>query len=226
MVTSLSDIASRIARAGLAYRGVLALSPAERVGALASARAIALVGMVGAEQWPAFAASPEALDGAPHPLDRWSRRVVGGLADECGALALYPFEGPPYWPFQAWARRAEPLSPSPLGMLIHPRYGLWHGYRGALAFEEEIAAPEFEPSWSPCETCVEKPCLSACPVAAFKPSGYDVAACAKHASSVEGEACRVGGCLARRACPVGREYAQGEGQARFHMRAFLAARGG
>jgi hypothetical protein len=32
-----------------------------------------------------------------------------------------------------------------------------------------------------------------------------------------------GGCLARRACPVGREYAYDPAQARFHMQAFLAA---
>ena len=35
-----------------------------------------------------------------------------------------------------------------------------------------------------------------------------------------------GGCLARRACPVGAEYAHGAEQAGFHMRAFLRARGG
>jgi len=33
-----------------------------------------------------------------------------------------------------------------------------------------------------------------------------------------------GGCLARRACPVGAEHAHQPAQAAFHMRAFLAAR--
>ena len=37
-----------------------------------------------------------------------------------------PVRRPPYWPFQQWARRAEPVHPSPIGVLIHPRYGLWH----------------------------------------------------------------------------------------------------
>jgi hypothetical protein len=33
-----------------------------------------------------------------------------------------------------------------------------------------------------------------------------------------------GGCLARRACPVGTDYAYDPRQAAFHMTAFLAAR--
>ena len=40
--------------------------------------------------------------------------------------ALFPFGGPPHFPFQQWARRAEPVHPSPIGLLIHPIYGLWH----------------------------------------------------------------------------------------------------
>ena len=50
-----------------------------------------------------------------------------------GAAPIYPFGGPPYWPFQRWAQRAEAVFPSPLGILIHPEYGLWHAYRAALA---------------------------------------------------------------------------------------------
>ena len=37
--------------------------------------------------------------------------------------------------------RAEAVAPSPLGILIHPDYGLWHAYRGALAFAERLALP-------------------------------------------------------------------------------------
>jgi hypothetical protein len=221
---ALPPLQSAIESEGLAPRGIVRLEFAERVGALADVRAIALVGMTGSANWPAFANSPEAADGAPHPLDRWSRRVIGTLARRLDANAIFPFDGPPYLPFQAWARRAEPLWPSPLGMLIHPEFGLWHSYRGALTFADEIEAPPVEASASPCETCAQKPCLSACPVGAFTASGYDVAGCAAHVHGPKGRACLEGGCLARRACPVGRAHAHGEDQARFHMRAFLAAR--
>ncbi len=210
--------------AGLALRGGFFLDETERKGPLASVRTIVLLGFVGAQEWPVFAASPEARDGRAHPLDRWSRRVVTTLAQKAGATALFPFEGPPYWPFQTWALRAEPVAPSPLGLLIHPRYGLWHSYRGALAFTEALDLPARTEAESPCAGCAERPCLSACPVGAFTPGGYDVAACAEALGRAEGRACMEGGCLARRACPVGREFAQAPPQAAFHMRAFLAAR--
>jgi len=219
---SLTPIEQAIERAGLASRGALRLDASDRIGELAPFSTLVLVGMVGSAQWPAFSKSPEAADGAPHPLDRWSRRVIGALARELGALALHSFEGPPYWPFQAWARRAEPVFPSPIGMLVHREFGLWHSYRGALAFHEPIAIPPVEPTTSPCESCAEKPCLSACPVGAFTPHGYDVENCAAHVRG--GGDCFDGGCRARRACAVGRDHAYNEDQTRFYMPAFLAAR--
>jgi hypothetical protein len=220
---TLADLRAAVETAGLALRGGFRLTETERAGPLAHVSSVLLLGFVGAEQWPTFAASPEAADGRAHPLDRWSRRVVTALAERLGALALFPFEGPPYWPFQAWAQRAEPVFPSPLGMLIHPQYGLSHSYCGALALAQRVKFPPREPSVRPCESCEARPCLTACPVSAFSALGYDVGACVKGLGR-EGEECLGGGCLARRACPVGRNYAQAPEQARFHMAAFLAAR--
>ena len=221
--SKLASIERAIERAGLAPRGALRLNDAERVGALAPFRTLVLVGMIGARNWDAFERSPEAGDGAPDPLDRWSRRSLDGIACSFGAEALYPFGGPPYWPFPSWARRAEPLWPSPLGMLIHSEYGLWHSYRGALALQEDLALASARAGERPCETCSERPCLNACPVRAFTTEGYDVGRCREHLRSPDGRECVEGGCLARRACPVGSTFAQGPRQTQFHMRAFLAA---
>jgi hypothetical protein len=220
-----APIVKTIERRGLAAHGAFALQDDERQGELADVATIALVGLAGRRGWAAFSGSPEAEDRGADPLDRWSRRVVGALATELGARALYPFDGPPHWPFQRWAMRAEPMHVSPLGLLIHPTEGLWRGYRGALAFAEPLAVPPPRAAASPCETCVARPCLSACPVGAFTGDGYDVAACAAHLSHPAGRACMEGGCLARRACPVGAERAHEPAEAAFHMRAFLAARG-
>ncbi|MEI9982759.1 MAG: hypothetical protein WDN69_05835 [Aliidongia sp.] len=84
---------------------------------------LALLGFVGREGWPEFAGSAEARDGVPDPLDRWSRRIIGRLAERHGAAAFFPFGGPPFLPFGAWAKRTEPVHPSPLGLLIHPDWG-------------------------------------------------------------------------------------------------------
>lgn len=223
-MATLETIAAAAERAGLAAHGAFALDVEERRGALAGVETIALVGLAGARGWTAFAASPEASDGVADPLDRWSRRVVGALADALGALALYPFGGPPHWPFQRWAKRAEPMHASPLGLLVHPVVGLWRGYRGALAFAEPIVLPSREASQSPCETCTTRACLRACPVGAFAVEGYDVAACAAHLRREAGRACMARGCLARHACPVGADHTHTPAQAAFHMQAFLKAR--
>jgi len=183
-----------------------------------------MIGNAGPAAWAAFSRAPEAADGAPDPLDRWSKRVLGRLAEEHGGLALFPSDGPPYPPFIAWAKRAAPVRESPLGMLIHPVYGLWHAYRGALALPERLRLPVGEAGAFPCDTCEDKPCLTTCPVAAFEPGGYKVAACAAHIEMPQGEDCLALGCRARRACPIGQEYVYDPPQAEFHMEAFLGAR--
>jgi hypothetical protein len=219
------NVFSAIERVGLVPRGALLLQESERVGALADLRTVILAGMAGREGWGAFAASPEARDGLADPLDRWSRRVLEALAGELGARALFPFGGPPFLPFQQWARRAEPVHPSPIGILIHPRFGLWHSYCGALAFREALDVPEPAAVASPCDSCAGRWCLSGCPVGAFSGAGYNVAACAGHLKSAAGADCMSFGCRARGACPVGAEHVYGPEQANFIMRAFLRARG-
>jgi hypothetical protein len=221
----LETVFAAVERTGLFPRGAFRLKDAERQGELASLRTLVLAGITGREGWQAFAQSPEAADGLDHPLDRWSRRVIETLARELGAKAFFPFGGPPFWPFQQWARRAEPVHPSPIGLLIHPRYGLWHSYRGALGLSEALALPAPAPVPSPCESCSGRWCLKACPAGAFSGAGYDVAACIGHLKSAAGADCMGFGCRARRACPVGAEHAHSPEQANFTMRAFLGARG-
>ena len=75
--------------------------------------------------------------------------MVGELGQRFGATPLFPFDGPPWLPFQRWAARAEPLHASPIGPYIHPRHGLWHAWRGALAFERELELPSHEAGDSP-----------------------------------------------------------------------------
>jgi hypothetical protein len=183
-----------------------------------------LVASLGRAMWPAFSRSPEFADGAPHSLDRWTGRVLRRVAEDAGAIAIFPFGGPPWQPFQRWAMRGGTVAASPLGILIHPEYGLWHAYRGAIAFDRRLALPAIDPRARPCDSCFDRPCLSACPVKAFKPQGYDVAGCRAHVGSEAGRRCGEGGCLARLACPVGQEHAYAPAQMAFHMRAFLAGR--
>ncbi len=219
------DIVDAIRETGLTPRGGFYPRPEDEVPdvvAGTSCVTLVLVGNAGPEMWRRFGFSPErhlSVD----PLNSFSRRLVGDLAKKLDSKALYPFTGPPYLPFLKWAQKAEPVWPSPIGPLIHAEYGLWHAYRGALAFATRIDLPPMESAERPCDTCADRPCLTTCPVDAFSESGYDVPRCVAHVDSAAGAQCLTGGCLARRACPVGRRHAYAAEQAEFHTRAFLRA---
>ena len=236
-MTKFRDIEQALARCGLHVRGGFPITGEDSVPAISfpanapgtRARSLLLVGNIGGSMWPYFSAARAALGSDPDPLDRWSRQVVDPIAEQFGAAALYPFGGPPWHPFQRWAERAEPVHVSPLMILIHPVFGLWHAYRAALVFAEDMNLPEHGPVPSPCGACPDKPCLAVCPVDAFDSglsgSRYDVALCARHVNGSGGSDCRENGCLARRACPIGRSYAYPADEMAFHMAAFLAKRG-
>lgn len=168
--------------------------------------------------WSTFTASPEYRDGAPDPLDRWSRQVIDALATKFDARAVFPSDGPPYPPFIAWAKASARCWESPVSILIHDRAGLMVSYRGALILPAVLGLPK--PPIKPCTACT-KPCLTACPVNALTADGYDVATCKAHVRSDAGRPCRETGCLVRQACPVSVSYGRLAEQSAFHMKAFL-----
>jgi len=220
------NLAQALSEQGLLLRGGFTPTSADELPPLLDGRTagtLLMVGNAGAEMWRAFSASPEATDGQAHPLNRWTRRQTDTIALAAGGVALYPFDAIPAWPFQRWAARAEPVTPTPLGLLIHPRFGLWHAYRAAILVAPEVHFPAPEPGAGPCASCTDRPCLTTCPVAAFSASGYDVPACAQHLAAPEGQDCLGNGCVARRACPVGKDFAQAPAQNAFHMQAFFRA---
>lgn len=198
----------------LAPMGALNLEPGEVPGH----QTLILLGPAEPGFWSHFTATPEYEDGAPDPMNRWSERVIGGMARDLGATALFPFGAPPWLPFTGWARRSGRAWPSPVGLLVHDTAGLMISYRGALAFATRFDLPET--GISPCLTCTDQPCRSACPVAALGPEAYDVAAC-KADLDRAGNDCRARGCAVRRACPVSQQYGRQEAQSAFHMGYFL-----
>ncbi|MSO85007.1 MAG: 4Fe-4S dicluster domain-containing protein [Rhodospirillales bacterium] len=217
------EIVKAASAAGFLCRGGFHPAPEDGVpGAAADgSETLIVLGNAGPAMWRAFQAAPSRAGG----LDRWTRAQVSAFARPMKARAFFPFDQP-FPPFQRWAAKAENLQASPLGILIHPEYGLWHAYRGALLFAARIALPAAESRPRPCDTCRDKPCLSACPVAAFAVGHYDVPKCVAHVASPRGTECLEQGCLARRACPVGLDHAYAPAQARFHTEAFVRAHRG
>jgi hypothetical protein len=130
---------------------------------------------------------------------RWRRSCQRQPSIQADPLPRYPFSGS--------RPAANPCT--------------WHAYRGALVLPDRIRLPRPAPAESPCSACATRPCLSSCPVQAFRSGSFDLELCVDHVLSAAGSECRERGCRARRACPVGAEFRYVEAQARFHMRAFL-----
>lgn len=220
----IDGIASMLSAHGLIPRGGFRFAPEEGAPAGLSgsaAKSVLLVGQAGAAPWPHFLrwrrSQPENL---ADPLDAWSRAVIDGIAAEFGARAVYPSEKP-WLPFQQWAMRAEGLKPSPLGILMHPEYGLWHAWRGALLFDVEIPIQAPRAVSHLCDLCPGKPCLKACPAGAYSEAGFAYRACLGHVRGPSGGPCRTSGCLDRNACPYGAAYRYPADAQAFHMAAFM-----
>jgi hypothetical protein len=218
----LRELTQAVEEAGFCLCGGFELDGAQRHALpanCASAGTVVLIGNAGPAMWDRFAASPHQ---SPDPLDGWTKESLIAVAERFGAVAVFPFQRP-YLPFQQWLMKAEPCHLSPLGIVLHPRYGLWHALRGALLFAQKLKFPPVEAAPSPCGACQERPCLKTCPVGAFGAPGYDTASCLAELNGGDAGSCMALGCLARRACPIGADYRYASAQAAFHMQAFRNA---
>jgi ferredoxin len=197
--------------------------PAEGEDFPAGTKTVLLLGPHEPAFWPQFEREPEYWDGQADPLDRWSKRVIDRWAERLDAEAFYPFGGPPHHPFFTWALRTGRCHSSPVNLLVHDEAGLWISFRGALALKEHVELPPTPPN--PCETCEEKPCLSACPVSALTSEVYDVDRCARFLrDDPEPLNCMNGGCNVRRTCPVSLMFGRRKEQSKYHMQIFLENR--
>lgn len=184
----------------------------------AGTRTLLLIGPQEPGFWAHLTAGPEWRDGSPDPVDRWSRRVIGGVACGLGAKAVFPFGGPPWHPFYAWALRTGRTWDSPVRLLVNDRTGLFASFRGALALKEAVDVPP--PSPKPCDSCADKPCLTACPAGALTGAGYDLPLCHGFLDQPDGAQCMKNGCGVRSACPLSQAYARLPEQSAYHMGQF------
>ncbi len=219
-----ADIEAALEGSGLICRGGFKPGPDDGVPGIGAETdaVLVIIGNAGSTMWPHFDAAFGAArrEKTQNPLNDWTAAVMQPIAVELGARVHFPFDRP-YHPFQRWAMKADSVWQSPLGPLIHPQFGLWHAYRAALVFEPGFELPARPAAENPCDTCPERKCLTACPVDAYEDGRYNVPACIEHIATDRGKSCIDLHCLARRACPVGREMGYDPPHAAFHMTKFL-----
>lgn len=209
-------VGDALAAVGLSVRGGVRFDDAGPVVDGCTVTHLILVGHIGSTHWPHFQRFRLTYEGSD-PLDAWSKHVIEPIAEAFSAVALYPFEKP-WWPFQQWIKRSEGLKPSPLGILVHPEFGLWHGYRAALGFDVPIGIPPATSLPHPCDRCVDRPCITACPAGALATGRFEIGPCRDHlVGETDSGGCMALGCASRNACPVGKAFRYDEAQLRFHM---------
>ena len=209
----LAQIQAMAAQHQLAVLGGFATGPEDSLPA--GTKTLLLLGPLEPGFWPNLKAQPEW--GGADPVDRWSRRVIGTMACDLGAKALFPFGGAPYHPFYKWALKSGRTWDSPVRLLVHDVAGLFVSFRGAFALKQELTLPPAPAR--PCDACAN-PCLAACPVGALTAAGYDLPSCHAYLDTPAGADCMANGCAVRRACPLSLAYARMPEQSAYHMGQF------
>lgn len=151
------------------------------------------------------------------PVDYFSHTLAQRFVDEFlgspEARHIYPSSYPV--PLQKLGVLAGWSHASVLGLSIHPRFGTWFAYRAAFLCAAELPPTTVAASVSPCASCAEKPCITACPVNAVREHAMlDLDACIGFRTRPESDCARR--CLAREACPVGQEHRYSEEQISYH----------
>ncbi|MGI9462126.1 MAG: hypothetical protein ACR2NY_06105 [Alphaproteobacteria bacterium] len=159
-----------------------------------------------------------------HPFDNWSRIAMKKIGHTMGvktSAMVFPYhkgrDNKPL-PFQNISKKFG-FSASPLGLFIHPTFGLWAGFRGGFIHQK---LPPYRSRWSgiasPCAACLTKPCIAICPAKAVHENYFDTTTCHDYLHHHRDAACLTGGCLARLACPIGTKYRYHKNQSQFFWR--------
>lgn len=166
-------------------------------------RQLILVGNAGRAMWEALQASGFR---SADPVDDFS---VGAVARWFAAqlpghryTLLYPGDRPVG--LQALGRLAGWHQATPFKVGILPGWGSWFAYRAALIADTALPTTPPLQVESPCLSCAAQPCITACPAQAMAGGAFVLERCTGYRRQPDSR-CR-DACLARDACPVGREH--------------------
>jgi len=153
----------------------------------------------------------------PDPVDHYSVRTLEGwFADELPEVPLeilYPLRDSPV-PLVELGTLAGWHHSSPFRIGINDAFGSWFAYRALVLVDSQLPVTASPGYGNPCASCLDTPCIKACPAGAVQKGGFDAPACYDHRLAA-GSSCAAQ-CLARAACPIGRDHAYGPDQTSYH----------
>jgi len=211
-----------LAQSGLNLQAVFELSalPADLLAVIAAAQTVddchqlLLFAHGGQDLWHALAGA--ACMNGEHPVDCFSVDTVARyFAEENPASRyqlLYP-QQPCILPLQQLGKLAGWHHASPFRIGVNARWGSWFAYRAVVIADTMFAPTLPMPAASPCESCMERPCLTVCPVAL--PVGVIPLQTCMGERLKPGSHCAMS-CLARIACPVMAEERYDPDQIAYH----------
>jgi epoxyqueuosine reductase len=181
---------------------------------LADYRRLVLIGHGGRRMWETLQErGMETADPVDHYSVSLTRQFIHNYLDDMPVLWLYP--GAEFViPLQQLGEAAGWSYPSPLGSGISPVYGVWFAYRAAFLIDADLPLVNEDPAPSPCDSCLDKPCIQSCPVGAVQPEVFDIEGCVRHRLGPDSPC--ADRCLARMACPYFPEQRYSLEQIRYH----------
>jgi len=200
----------------------LAALPTDLVAPLAPAphdTQLILFGHAGRRLWECVQA--EGIRTA-HPIDEYSVRTVQAWLAQAlpEARSRVVFPGTHPIGLQRLGALAGWHHASPFMVGIDAVWGSWFAYRAAILTDTALPVSPVADHGHPCQTCVDKPCITACPAGALNGGRFDLKAC-NAGRLATGSGCALG-CTARHACPVGAEHRYEDSQIRHSAAGSLA----
>lgn len=178
-------------------------------------RQLILIGHGGTQMWHALQASE--LCDAPDPVDSFSLDVVhqwlAAISPSATFEIVYPASDRLVALQQLGALAGWHFA-SPFRIGINRQWGSWFAYRVALLIDTELPVTEPETWGSPCDDCVGRPCIQACPAEAVADEKNMLSRCVGYRLEQE-SVCSLQ-CLSRLACPVAKEHRYSQEQIDYH----------
>lgn len=174
-----------------------------KLGDTADFRQLILLGHGGKKLWECVQAA--GLPGED-PIDDYVmqrvRRIFAHHLANKNYRIVYPGEAPVG--LQQLGKLAGWHQPSPFMVGIDAEWGSWFAYRAVILADTDFLPVLPVDRSKPCLSCADQPCLSACPAGAVTTEAFALDKCLAYRQSADA-ACQFT-CLARIACPVGREH--------------------